>query len=75
MIVTYGGHGGDKCAEQLRQVAIGLNLRLVETMPAITVARELIEKDAPQSSEDLKPFESSVQQALAELSAMLAHSG
>lgn len=41
-------------------------------MPAITVARDSIENDAPQSLEDLKPFEASVQQALAELSAMLA---
>lgn len=71
-IVTYGGHGGDKCAEQLRQIAGALKLRQVETRPAITVAREAIETDAPQSIEDLKPFEAAVRQALADLSAMLA---
>ena len=27
MIVTYGGHGGDKCAEQLRQVCEGLHMQ------------------------------------------------
>ena len=73
VIVTYGGHGGGKCAEQLRQVAGGLKMRLVDTMPAITVAREVIENDTPQSLEDLKPFEASVQQALAELSALLVN--
>jgi NAD(P)H-dependent FMN reductase len=71
VIVTYGGHGGGKCAEQLRQIANGLKMRPVETMPAITVAREAIENDAPQSLEDLKPFEASIQQALAEMSALL----
>ena len=70
-IVTYGGHGGGKCAEQLRQIAGGLKMRLVATMPAITVAREAIENDTAQSLEDLKPFEASVQQALAEMSALL----
>jgi NAD(P)H-dependent FMN reductase len=70
VIVTYGGHGGGKCAEQLRQVAEGLKMRPVNTMPAIAVARELIEHDAPQSAEDLKPFEAAVQQALAEMNAL-----
>jgi NAD(P)H-dependent FMN reductase len=74
VIVTYGGHGGDKCAKQLRQVAEGLKMRLIDTMPAITVAREEIENDTPQSLEDLKPFEASVQQALAEMKALLADS-
>jgi hypothetical protein len=41
------------------------------TMPAITVAREVIENDTPQSLENWKPFEASVQQALAELNALL----
>ncbi len=71
MIVTYGGHGGDKCAKQLRQVAEGLNMRPVDTMPAITVAREVIENDTPQSLKDLRPFEASVQQAFAEMNTLL----
>jgi len=75
VIVTYGGRGGGKCAEQLRQVATGLNMRPVDTMPAITVAREAIENDTPQNLEDLQPFEASVQQALAELNALLAAAG
>ena len=71
VIVTYGGHGGGKCADQLRQVAGGLKMRPVDTMPAITVAREAIENDAPQSLEDLQPFEASVEKALAEMKALL----
>jgi hypothetical protein len=46
-------------------------MRPVDTMPAITVEREVIENDTPQCLEDLKPFETSVQQALAELNALL----
>ena len=69
--MTYGGHGGDKCAAQLRQVAGGLKLRAVDTMPAVTVSNEAIVSDEPQSDADLQPFEASVQQAFAELSAML----
>jgi NAD(P)H-dependent FMN reductase len=75
VIVTYGGQGGGKCAEQLRQVAEGLKMRPVDTMPAIRVAREMIETDTPQSLEDLKPFEAPVQQALAEMNALLAAAG
>jgi NAD(P)H-dependent FMN reductase len=72
VIVTYGGRGGGKCAEQLRQVAAGLNMRPVDTMPAITVAREAIENDTAQRLEELQPFAASVQQALAEMAALLA---
>ena len=43
VIVTYGGHGGGKCALQLRQVTEGLNMRPVHTMPALRVPRALIE--------------------------------
>jgi len=43
VIVTYGGHGGGKCALQLRQVTEGLNMRPVHTMPALRIPRALIE--------------------------------
>jgi NAD(P)H-dependent FMN reductase len=43
LIVTYGGHGGDRCAAQLRQVLEGLRMRPVETMPAFQLARSRIE--------------------------------
>lgn len=75
VIVTYGGHGGGKCAEQLRQVADGLKLRPVATMPAIAVARDTIEADRPQSPEELEPFAPSVQYAITEMLAMLIGPG
>jgi NAD(P)H-dependent FMN reductase len=43
MIVTYGGHGGGRCAEQLRQVLEGLRMRPVATMPGFKLTRERIE--------------------------------
>jgi len=46
MIVTYGGHGGSRCAEQLRQVLEGLKMKPVATMPAFKLAREQIEANA-----------------------------
>ncbi len=42
MIVTYGGHGGDKCARQLRQVLKGLHMRPLATMPGFKLSRERI---------------------------------
>jgi NAD(P)H-dependent FMN reductase len=46
MIVTYGARGGNKCAEQLRQVLDGLEMKPVATMPGFRLARERIEANA-----------------------------
>jgi NAD(P)H-dependent FMN reductase len=43
MIVTYGSHGGGKCADQLRQVLEGLHMAPVETMPGLKLGRERVE--------------------------------
>lgn len=43
LIVTYGGHGGGKCAAQLREVLEGLKMDLVPTMPGLVLARASIE--------------------------------
>ena len=43
VIGSYGGHGGNKCAGQLRQVAEALKMRQVMTMPGITLTRSMIE--------------------------------
>ena len=42
MIVTYGGHGGDKCARQLRLVLKGLHMRPVPAMPGFRISRDRI---------------------------------
>jgi len=46
MIVTYGGHGGDKCAGQLRQVLDGLKMNTVATMPGFRISREQVEQNS-----------------------------
>ncbi len=71
MIVTYGGHGGGKCAEQLRQVCEALHMKLVAPMPAFQLSRARIEAN---SGEIDPPAEFSshlgeLQQAFGELSA------
>lgn len=44
----------------------------VKTMPAITIARERIETDTPQSADELMPFEAEIVQALNELTGMFS---
>lgn len=45
MIVSYGGHGGSKSAQQLRQVLCGVRMKPTETMPALTFpGQEVIKK-------------------------------
>lgn len=42
MIVTYGGHRGDKCARQLRQVLKGLKMRPIGAMPGFKLMHDRI---------------------------------
>jgi NAD(P)H-dependent FMN reductase len=46
MIVTYGGHGGGRCAEQLQQVCHGLHMTALATKPGLTLTREQIETNS-----------------------------
>jgi len=73
VIVSYGGHGGDKCAGQLRQVLTGLHMNLVATMPAFTLAREHIVANAGtiEPAQEFAEHLWSLQQAFAELTAAL----
>jgi NAD(P)H-dependent FMN reductase len=43
MIVSYGGHGGARCAEQLLQVCQGLHMSPIATRIGLTITREQIE--------------------------------
>lgn len=72
LIVTYGGHGGGRCAAQLRDVLTGIGLRLVETMPALTLARERIVANdgAVDPDEDFATHRADVTSALAALTAL-----
>lgn len=74
MIVTYGGHGGGKCGEQLRQVLDGLKMKPVETMPSLTLRREQIVANTG-SIDPATQFADAVptlREAFAELGAALA---
>lgn len=42
MIVTYGGHGGGKCARQLRQVLKGLKMTPIRSTPRFVLAHDRI---------------------------------
>lgn len=41
-IITYGGHGGDKCARQLREVLSGLKMQVVKIMPELTLSSDQV---------------------------------
>jgi NAD(P)H-dependent FMN reductase len=43
MIVTYGGHSGDKCAAQLRQILEAVHMKTISTMPGFKIPRSTIE--------------------------------
>jgi len=65
MLVSYGGHGGDKCAAQLRQVAEGVKLRPVQTMPAIVLTREMIAGGPVDPDKDLHAHVEDIRRASA----------
>jgi NAD(P)H-dependent FMN reductase len=71
VIVTYGGHGGTKCAAQLRRVADGLHMRTVSTMPAIELTDEMIKSASVNPDMDFAVHVEAVRQAFAELAAQL----
>jgi NAD(P)H-dependent FMN reductase len=67
VIVTYGGHGGGKCAAQLRSVVESMKMRPVATMPAITISQEAVLGKPVDPETDFAAYVPSVLQALAEL--------
>ena len=72
-IVTYGGHGGTRCARQLRQVAVSVKMRVVVTAPAIKLSEEVIRQGAAfDPDRDFQLHRASVRRALGELSALVA---
>lgn len=46
MIVSYGGQGGGKCAEQLHQVLEGVGMAPIALRPALKLSRTLIEANS-----------------------------
>jgi len=71
-IITYGGHGGSKCAEQLKQVAAGIKLQLVPTAPALVLPEKVIREGATlEPDRDFSEHVASVKIALLELRATI----
>jgi len=73
MIVSYGGHGGDKCAAQLREVLNGLHMKPVKTMPALRLSRAHIEANPGtiDAAAEFAKHRKTLRQAFAELAAAL----
>lgn len=46
VIVTYGGHGGTRCARQLRRVAASLRMKVVLTTPTLELPDPVIREGA-----------------------------
>jgi len=70
VIVTYGGHSGNKCAAQLKQVAKGVHMRPIATMPGITLTNDMIRGGPMDPEKDFTAREAErVRRAIRELSA------
>ncbi len=72
VIVTYGGHGGNKCAAQLRQVLDGLKMVAMPTMPALELNEDIIRGAAFNAGLQFDGHISAVTRAIEELAANLA---
>ena len=73
LIITYGGHGGTRCARQLRRVAASLRMRVAPTAPALTLPDAVIRQGAVLDVErDLAAAKTAVQRAFVELADQLA---
>lgn len=71
--VTYGGHGGTRCAKQLKQIAVPLKMRFVPNSPALFVSEAVIRENAPFDPErDFSGHRASVQKTLKALENQLA---
>ncbi len=71
MLVTYGGHGGDKCAKQLRIVAKGLHMKVMRTAPALVLSRAQILGAPFDADGDLKRYARKMDKAWKQLAAAL----
>ena len=76
MIVSYGGRGGGRCAEQLQQVCEGLHMKPVATRPGLILPRAHIEANAGEidAAAEFADSVGVVRQAFGELASALAGS-
>jgi NAD(P)H-dependent FMN reductase len=69
IIISYGFHGGERSANQFKQVLTNVKLRLTETTPALTLKKEMFnEKSQLKSPEqDFASYVHIIRQAVKEL--------
>ncbi|WP_264479018.1 NADPH-dependent FMN reductase [Lichenihabitans sp. PAMC28606] len=74
LIVTYGGHGGHQCGEQLRTVLGALGTRLTDAMPGLLLTRETVAANDGRidPARDFSDHADDVRAALTELAALSA---
>ena len=73
VIVTYGGHAGDKCARQLRRVLKGLKMKPITTMPGFRLTRDRIKANtgAIDPATEFAKHSKALSKAFAELATAL----
>lgn len=73
MVVSYGSRGGNHCIAQLRQVLEGLDMKNIETAPALKLSRALMEANTGtiDPAREFAAHRETVQQAFRELAAAL----
>lgn len=73
LIVSYGGHGGDKCAAQLRQVLESLHLQVTPSHTELTLSNEQIVRNDGHIllPDSVQHQEASLQKGLMELRQLL----
>jgi NAD(P)H-dependent FMN reductase len=67
VIVSYGRRGGNKCAAQLVQIAEGLHMRTVPTMPGIKLTDTMLRGGSLDPDSDFATHVDTIRQAFAEL--------
>ena len=67
VIVSYGGHGGNKCALTLHRATEGLKMRPVATMPGIVLTDDMMMGGHLDPETDFLAHAEAVRQAVAEL--------
>ena len=77
VIVTYGGHGGKKCARQLRQVMKGLMIKPIATRPSFTLTRDHIEANTGviEPATEFSRYRRVLQKAMIKLESALKREG
>jgi len=74
MIVTYGGHGGGHCGEQLQLVCQGIGMKPLATRPALRLPRALIEANTGEidPAAEFEGYLGEMRQAFGELAGALS---